>query len=122
MTGFGGGSHQHGLFGEHWAAEDAAVAFDGVCWPGGFIGVVAQLDGGNAVGAGELADQADGLEGVLAARMTFAEVVGEQRAPASGEADAAVEVLMQADDLGGVETVGGDEALAARVLTAACAV
>ena len=65
---------------------------------GGFAGVVGELDGGNAIGAGEFADEADGLEGVFAAGMAAAEVVGEQRAPAGGEADAAVEVLVQVED------------------------
>ena len=50
--------------------------------------------------------------------MAAAEVVGEQCAPAGGEADAAMEVLVQFEDGFDIEAVGGDEALAAWV--AAC--
>jgi hypothetical protein len=50
--------------------------------------------------------------------VAVAEVVGEEGAPAGAETDAAVEVVVELDDGGGVEAVGGDEALGARVLAA----
>src|ERR1700679_3456803 len=50
--------------------------------------------------------------------MAVAEVVGEEGAPAGAETDAAVEVVVELDDGGGVEAVGGDEALGAGVLAA----
>ena len=59
-----------------------------------------------------------GSKVVFAAGVAVAEVVGEQRAPAGGEADAAVEVVVQGDDVVDVEAVGGDEALAAGILAA----
>ena len=98
--------------------EDAAVAGDEVGGAGGFAGVVGELDGGDAVGAGEFADQRDGLEGVFVAGVAAAEVVGEEGAPAGGETDAAVEVGVELGDGGGVEAVGGDEALGAGILAA----
>ena len=48
--------------------------------------------------------------------MAPAEVVGQQRSPAGGEADAAVEILMLAKNLFEVDAVGGDEAFAALVV------
>ena len=100
------------------AAEGVAVAGDFGGGAGGFAGVVGELDGGDAVGAGEFADERNGGEGVFVAGVAVAEVVGEQRAPAGGETDAAVEVLVEADDVVDVEAVGGDEALLARVFAA----
>src|ERR1700722_5882487 len=112
-------SDEHRLYRKHWRAEDAAVARNEFRRAGGFVGIVGKCDNGDSVGAGELADQRDGLESIFTTRMTAAEVVGEQGAPAVGETDAAVEVLVQANDLVGVQAVGGDEALAARVLSMA---
>ena len=48
-----------------FAAEDAAVTVDLVGGAGGLAGVVGELDGGAAVDADQLADQADGIEGGL---------------------------------------------------------
>ena len=102
--------------------EGSAVAGDEVGGAGGLVGVVREFDGGDAVGAGEFADERDGVEGFLtggrAAGVAVAKVVGEEGAPAGGETDAAVEVVVEVDDGGGVEAVGGDEALGARILAA----
>ena len=68
------------------SAEDAAVAFDfrlAVPWP---LIVVRKLDGGAAIYFAELANQADGIEAFVAARIAIAEIVGEIRAPAGAEA------------------------------------
>ena len=56
---------------------------------------------------------------LLTARMAAAEIVGEQRAPTVREADAAVEIFVQANDFVDVKAVARDEALAARVLVVA---
>ena len=113
-----GGLDEDRDFGLDGGVEDAAVAGDEVGGAGGFAGVVAEFDRGDAVGAGEFADERDGFEGVFVAGMAAAEVVGEERAPAGGETDAAVEVGVELGDGGGVEGVGGDEALGVRVFAA----
>jgi len=50
--------------------------------------------------------------------MAAAKVVRQQRAPASGEADAAIEVFVQAENLLDIQAVRGDEALATGVAAA----
>ena len=47
--------------------------------------------------------------------MAAAKVVGEQGAPSGGEADAAVEVMVQLENLLHIQSIRRDEALLARV-------
>jgi len=97
------------------------------------------LDGGN------FADQADGIEPGAAAGIAAAEIVGEERAPASAEANAAAgspfaaivevggaakiadrnaagqssaKVSMQAEDVVDVEGIGSDDTFVMRIAAA----
>ena len=59
-------------------SEDAAVALGFGGRAHGLGVVVRELDGGAAVDFAELADQADGVEAVVAVGIAVAKVVGEQ--------------------------------------------
>src|SRR6516165_2969525 len=83
-------------------AEDAAIALD-------FRGrsqrlgvVVGEFHGGTAIDFAELADQADGVKAVIAARIAITEIVGEVRSPTGAEADA-----MSPRPFAFVEKIGG---------------
>ena len=131
-----------GDVGDASGSEDAAVALD-------FGGrahclgiVVRELYGRAAVDFAEFADEADGVEAVVAAGIAVAKIVGEVGAPAGAETDAvgggplafvkkvggaaevgsggavadcAGEVGVKREDAVDVERVRGDKALLARV-------
>src|SRR5580698_10233657 len=59
-------------------------------WPQSLAEIIGELHGRSSVGALELADQADRIEGGAALGIAVAEIVGEQRTPAGAEADAAL--------------------------------
>ncbi len=70
-------------------SEHAAVAFDFHRRAERLCVIIGKLDGWTAFDAGDFADQADGIEAAVAAGIAAAEIVGEQRAPARAEANAA---------------------------------
>src|SRR5271163_1857288 len=70
-------------------AEDAAVAVDFHRWTERFRIIIGKLYRGAAFDAGHFADQADGVEAGVTAGIAAAKIIGEERAPAGAEANAA---------------------------------
>src|SRR5262249_18810480 len=83
-------------------AKDAAVAGDLRGWAEGFLEIVRGLDRGRAFRVVQLTDHIEGIEGRIGSRAAIAEVVGQQGAPASAEADAALR-----QPFFGIEKIGG---------------
>src|SRR5271170_733844 len=109
--------------------------------------VIGKLDCRPAIGVVELADQACRIEGVIAARVTVAEIVRQQSAPACAEADAPLrkplflvekiagivkirgrgpiaqgssKIRMKTEDLVHIERIRRDEELLLRIAAAGC--
>src|SRR5580698_1124006 len=89
-------------------SEHAAVTFDFHRWAESFRVIVGKLHGWAAFDAGDFADQANGIEAAVAAGVTAAEVVGEQRAPAGAETNtAAGSPLAAIIEVGGAAKIAG---------------
>src|SRR5580700_93082 len=71
-------------------AEDAAIAIDLAGRAHGLHVIVRQLHGGPAFDFGQLADQAHGIKAAIAPWVAVAKVIGQQRAPAGAETNAAI--------------------------------
>ena len=69
-------------------AEEASVAFHFFRGAESLLEVIGQLHGWPPFDVIQLADQAQRMERVIALRISVAEIIGQQRAPAGAEADA----------------------------------
>src|SRR5580698_669980 len=68
-------------------SENSAIARDFGAQAGGFGVVVGELHCWAPIRFGHLADQASGMQSVFSVWIAAAKIVGQQRAPASTEAD-----------------------------------
>lgn len=59
------------------STKNAAIAFDFLGWTQRFSEVVGKFHRGSAFNAGNLADQADGIETAIAGGIALAEIIGE---------------------------------------------
>src|SRR5579859_3032177 len=95
-------------FGDAGEPEDALVTLDFSARTERFLEIVGKLHGGPAVGVVELADQAQRVEIHAAVGIAVAEIVGQQRAPARAEADAAAgRPLLFVHEVAGLAKIGG---------------
>src|SRR5215468_491066 len=163
MTEMRGGRNSHGCAQSGWLglcdaglertrnirnalhAKHATVAGNFLRWAERFLKIVGQLDRGVALGIVELANQVKGVKRSVGLGAAIAKIVGQKRAPAGAETDAALgsplagiekigraakvrrlgsvahgpgEMRVQAQEGVHVEGVGSDEALLTRVAAA----
>ena len=97
--------------GDAGEAEDALVALDFSAGAKSFLEIVGKFYGGAAVGIVELADQAEGIEIHATVRIAIAEIVGQERAPAGAETNAAAGgPLFPIEKVAGLAEIGGSVA------------
>src|SRR5438105_10597669 len=100
-------SRDNGNIADSGRAEYAAIAFDLVWRAERLRVIVGELDRGVSLDLVHLANQADGVEPVIALGITAAEIVGQQCAPTSTESNAAF-----GDPFSSIEKIAGSAEIA----------
>lgn len=86
----GPGLYRQRQMGHARATEDVSIALDFFGGAEGLLVIVRELYGRVSVYVVHFADEAERVESVVALWIAVAEIVGEERAPASAEADTAL--------------------------------